>query len=129
MLGPGVRNAPGPLALPAGAPAAGVAGEFQDFVIPTLGISQVTLRWFTDQPGVFRLYRRRPGQVIQNSGTTGFQLAIPAITKAAASTEGEIDRLDFPVAAGDLYRAIFTTDAGAAAPANVTAEVSWKTEG
>lgn len=131
MFGPGVRNAPGALILPrtaagVGTIAPGAAGEFQDFVIPNRGTSQVTVRWFADQPGVGRLYRRIPGAVIANSGTSGFRLAMPAVTLAVASTEDELNRLDVPVAVGDYFRFIFTTDAGAAAPANVTAEVAYK---
>ena len=131
MLGLGVRNSPGPLIFPrtaagVGTIAPGAAGEFQDFIIPNRGVSQVTVRWFSDQPGVARLYRRIPGAVIGASGTTGFRQAMPAVTLAAASTEDELNRLDVPVAVGDYFRFIFTPDGGAAAPANVTAEVAYQ---
>ena len=136
MMGLGIRSAPGPLTLPRSAAgvatvAAGATGEFQDFKIPAgLERSQVTVRFFSDQPGVGRLYRRTPGATIDpDGGTVGFRLAMPEVTLTAASTEDELARLDVSATANDHFRFRWSTDAGAAAPATVTAEVMWKRGG
>lgn len=132
MIGPGIRNSPGPLILPRTAAgvatiAPGATGEFQDFVIPTQGCSQLSVSWFADQAGTFRVYKRIPGAVITNSGTTGFRLAKPETVQAAASTEEQIERIDAAVEPGAYFRCMFVVSGGAGAPANVSASVAYKT--
>lgn len=117
------RNRPGPLQLPGGAVAAGDTGEFQDFIVPKAGVTALTFRWTTDQPGTLSVYRRIPGETIDETGTTGFTLAFPAVVMAAASTEDELDKLDVPVRVNDHFRVIWETDGGAGGDATPVVEV------